>query len=112
MPLHFQSAKSEEHFLRAVKRAGGKLLPAEMDSFAQVVDQRLHDQWMTQIQLFDKTPGRISLPAQAPAINQRIVFVAEEKDTNEAGQMCVIIWWMERRLPGEQELGSIPEPDP
>ena len=53
-----------------------------------------------------------SLPAQAPAINQRIVFMAEEKDTNEAGQMCVIIWWMERRLPGEQELGSIPEPDP
>ena len=26
--------------------------------------------------------------------------------------MIVTIWWMERRLPGEQELSSIPEPDP
>ena len=63
-----------------------------------------HDQWMKQIQMCDKTPGRSSLPAQAPAIGQRIVFVAEEKGTNQAGQMIVTIWWMERRLPGEQEL--------
>ena len=84
-PLHFQHAKSDELFLRAVKRAGGTLLQDEMDSFARVVDNRLHDQWMTQIQLCDKTPGRTSLPAHAPKINQRIVSVAEEKGTNEAG---------------------------
>ena len=93
-------------------RAGGTLRQDEMDSFARVVDNRLHDQWMAQIQVCDKTPGRTSLPAQAPEIKQRIVFVAEEKGTNDIGQMVVIVWWMERRLPGEQEHGSIPELDP
>ena len=113
MPLHFQRSPSEEHFLRAVGRAGGSLLRDELDSFARVVDYNLHDQWMTRGQMCDKTPRRPSLPAHAPELNQRIVFVAEEKGTNEYGQMIVIVWWMERSLlHGEQEHGSIPEPYP
>jgi hypothetical protein len=34
----------------------------------------------------------------------------QEKDEKRRSRMVVIVWWMER--PGEQEHGSIPEPDP
>jgi hypothetical protein len=49
-------------------------------------------QWMKQIQMCDKTPGRSSLPAQAPAIGQRIVFVAEEKGTNQEREQVKTTW--------------------
>ena len=107
MPIQFMVAKNDRHFMRAASRAGRPLLAdEEINALAVVVDDVLQNDWLEQM------PANKKSLQGAPAIGQRIVFVAEEKGMNEAGQMMVNIWWMERELRGEQELGSFPGPDP
>jgi hypothetical protein len=99
MPIHFRRSLNEEHFVRATVRAKLPILKEEIDNSVVVVDADLHDVWLELI------PGQGSLPEDAPAINKSIVFVVEEKGTNDEGQTTVIVWWLERAasLPPESE---------
>ena len=90
MPIHFIRSPNEEHFVRATKRAKLPILKEEIDNSVVVVDADLHDVWLELI------PGQGSLPEDAPAINQSIVYVVEEKGTNDDGQTTVVVWWLER----------------
>jgi len=90
MPIHFRRSPNEEHFVRATKRAKLPILKEEIDNSVVVVDADLHDVWLELI------PGQGSLPEDAPAINQSIVYVVEEKGTNDDGQTTVVVWWLER----------------
>ena len=90
MPIYFRRSPNVEHFVRATKRAKLPILTEEIDNSVVVVDADLQDVWLELI------PGQGSLPEDAPAINQSIVYVVEEKGTNIEGQTTVIVWWLER----------------
>ena len=79
-----------QHLVRATKRAGLPILKEEIDDSVVVVNADLQDVWLELI------PGQGSLPEDAPAINQSIVYVVEEKGTNIEGQTTVVVWWLER----------------
>lgn len=84
MPIQFMVAKNDRHFMRAASRAGRPLLAdEEINALAVVVDDVLQNDWLEQM------PANKKSLQGAPAIGQRIVFVAEEKGMNEAGQMMV-----------------------
>ena len=90
MPIYFRRSPNVGHFVRATKRAMLPILTEEIDDSVVVVDADLQDVWLELI------PGQGSLPEDAPAINQSIVYVVEEKGTNIEGQTTVIVWWLER----------------
>jgi hypothetical protein len=77
-----QEVKPDAHLL--------PILQEEIDDSVVVVDADLQNVWLELI------PGQRSLPEDAPAINQSIAYVVEEKGTNIEGQTTVVVWRLER----------------